>query len=76
MNAFKTSLLILICFSVTGFLSYSQTTHENFTDGYYVMKINNAVQRVYVDNEENGLAAGIDHLTDSNRSLWIYQNKP
>jgi len=48
-------LLLLTLISLIPFQYFSQTTQEDFTDGYYKLKMNRAVQKVYVDINETGV---------------------
>lgn len=45
----------------------AQTTREDFTDGFYIMKWNNSVQRVYVDLSETGVGCySVQYLNGQN----------
>jgi hypothetical protein len=65
-------------FSGIGGTFMSPTTTNFKIDKEYdgVVWCNGLAVFIGVNRFTVGLAAGIDHLTDSNRFLWIYQNKP
>jgi hypothetical protein len=53
------------------------TTNYRITDEYYGFSVSRGVMLLAgIDSVTFGLAMGFDRLTDRDKALWIYQNRP
>lgn len=61
----------------TTFVSPWTTTDPNFEDEYQGFILSHGISTmVGIDNLTVGVAVGWDYLTDRDKDIWIYQNKP
>lgn len=61
----------------TTFVSPWTTTDPNFTDEYQGFILSHGISTmVGIDNLTVGVAVGWDYLTDRDKDIWVYQNKP
>ncbi|GAB3050748.1 hypothetical protein [Spirosoma pulveris] len=74
-STFSVGLGGFLCFAPATITSFS--TLGRVQDDYQALGLNYGVNTTFsFSNFSAGLAVGIESITDSNRKLWIYQNKP
>lgn len=61
----------------TTFVSPWTTTDPNFSDEYQGFILSHGISAMAgIDNLTVGVAVGWDYLTDRDKDIWVYQNKP
>ena len=74
-SAFSVGLGGFLCFAPATITSFS--TLGRVQDDYQALGLNYGLNTTFsFSNFSAGLALGIEAITDRNRTLWIYQNKP